>query len=89
MSHASTSTSLFSLIFPREEQRLRIVEHIVALLDDALAQLDDATNSVAARLDALAAQVAGFDADAAAKVQAEADHLRTLAADPANPVPSA
>ena len=59
----------------------------VAAVDDALAQLDEATNDVAADLEALKVQVAGFDSDTAAKIQAAADRLRALAADPENPVP--
>lgn len=60
----------------------------MALLDDALAELNDATNAVAARLEDLADDVAQHDGAAADAVRAQAARLRDLAADPENPVPA-
>lgn len=57
-------------------------------LSDALAELDEATNAVAARLEQLANQLDEFDLNASNAVRAEAARLRTLAADPENPVPA-
>lgn len=57
-------------------------------LSDALAELDEATNAVAARLEQLANQLDEFDLNASNAVRAEAARLRTLAADPENPVPT-
>lgn len=59
----------------------------MALTDEALADLDTATNEVAARLDELADQIETVDAGVAAQIRTRAERLRTLAADPANPVP--
>jgi hypothetical protein len=59
----------------------------MAALDDALAELNDATNAVAARLEDLANDVAQHDGAAADAVRAQAARLRGLAADPQNPVP--
>lgn len=59
----------------------------MALLDDALAELNDATNAVAARLEDVLDDIEQADAGAAAKVRAEVARLRDLAADPENPVP--
>lgn len=56
-------------------------------LSDALVELDEATNAVAARLEALANQLDEFDLNASNAVRAEATRLRSLAADPENPVP--
>lgn len=60
----------------------------MALLDDALAELNDATNAVAARLEDVLDDIEQADAGAAAKVRAEVDRLRALASDPENPVPA-
>jgi uncharacterized membrane-anchored protein len=69
------------------EQTLTELGAKVAAVDDALAQLDTATNEIAADLEALKQQVAQFDGATAAKIQAAADRLKALAADPENPVP--
>lgn len=69
-----------------EVRQLRLEQHM-AQIDDALSALDEATNDIAAELDQLKSQVAGFDSNAAQRIQAAADRLRSLAADPANPVP--
>lgn len=60
----------------------------MSLSETALADLDDATNAVAAELDELRAEVENFDSDLAAKIGAKADRLRALASDPDNPVPA-
>lgn len=59
----------------------------MAQLDDALAELNEATNSVAARLEDVLDDIEQADSNAAGKVRAEVARLRDLAADPANPVP--
>lgn len=81
--------TLFSFLFPREDRRLRLMEHFMSQLSDALAELDDATNAVAARLEQLANELDQLDIDAANSVRVEAARLRTLAVDPDNPVPAA
>lgn len=70
-------------------RRLSALEQRMALSDDALADLDVATNEVAADLDDLKNQLSTADAAVAARITAAADRLRGLAADPANPVPPA
>lgn len=69
------------------EQNIDLLGEFMSKITEALADLDDATNAVAARLDALAGQVAASDQSAADQIKVEADRLRTLAADPNNPVP--
>lgn len=68
----------------------------MANLDDAIAELNEATNLEAAKHDQLAAELATLKArgeppsDAQINaVRASAARLRSLAADPANPVPPA
>lgn len=66
---------------------------IMADLNQAIADLNDATNSIADRVTALSAQLAGNMtpaqvADAQTQLEAIATRLKGLAADPANPVPA-
>lgn len=68
--------------------RLIILEDRMAKTDKALADLDEATNAVAAELEDLRDDVAQYDASLADKITAKAERLRTLAADPALPVPA-
>lgn len=68
-------------------RRLTILEYRMALTDQALADLDAATNEVAAELDELRDLVAGNDAALADRIGAAATRLRGLAVDPDNPVP--
>lgn len=55
--------------------------------ETALQALDAATNEVADELDELRDLIASTDAATAARIQSAADRLRSLAQDPANPVP--
>lgn len=68
--------------------RLDRLEVAMSQVDDVLAALDEATNAVAEDLERLRAEVAGMDADTAAKFVPLVDRLRSLAADPENPVPT-
>jgi hypothetical protein len=68
-------------------QTMTDMEARMAQIAAALAELDSATNEVAAELEALTAQVSNLDADTAARITAAATRLRGLAADPENPVP--
>lgn len=61
----------------------------MALTDQALADLDAATNEVADELDALKNQLSEVDGTVADRITAAAARLRGLAADPDNPVPPA
>lgn len=70
-------------------RRLSNLEYRMALTDQALADLDAATNEVAAELDDLKAQLSGADQAVADRITAAATRLRGLAADPDNPVPPA
>lgn len=65
------------------------LEERMSATEDALRDLDQATNDVAAEVDELRAQVANFDQDTAAKLGVVAERLRGLAADPSQPVPPA
>lgn len=69
--------------------RVTTLEDRMSQIDAALTELNDATNEVAADLDALEAKVAEIDSATAGKIRAAADRLRGLAADPAQPVPPA
>ena len=70
-------------------RRLEQLEYRMALSDQALADLDAATNEVAAELDEVRAQLTNADQAVADRVTAAAARLRGLASDPQNPVPSA
>jgi hypothetical protein len=85
---ATTRLALWVLdeLLPRT-RFARTLEVYMSLTNDALVELDDATNEVAGELEALVAQVAGMDGDTAARINAAATRLRGLAADPENPVP--
>jgi len=61
----------------------------MSAVDDVIAQLDTATNEIAADLAALRDAVAGNDAATAAKFTPLLDRLTALGADPQNPVPPA
>jgi len=67
--------------------RIASLEDRMAKTETALADLNDATNEVATRLDALSARIESTDSETAAQISAAADRLRGLAADPNNPVP--
>lgn len=60
----------------------------MALTDVALDDLNNATNEVAAELDELRGQIGATDAALADRIGAAANRLRSLAADPENPVPT-
>ncbi len=85
---------LFWVRFPREFNEQRKLT--MALKDDVqklIAAMNDATNAIAARIDALKAQIAGgvTPEDATAitdALTAEVAKLQALGADPANPVPT-
>jgi hypothetical protein len=55
--------------------------------DDALRDLDVATNEVAAEIDELRASIANYDSATAERLDAVSARLRGLASDPENPVP--
>lgn len=71
------------------DRRLNQLELRMALTDQALADLNDATNEVAAELDDLRGQLSDADAAVAQRISDAASRLRGLAADPENPVPPA
>ena len=61
-------------------------------LKDLTAKIDDATNKIAAKIDALTQKITNSMtdqevADVKAGLQAEIDKLTALGADPVNPVP--
>ena len=70
-------------------RRISHLEYRMALSDAALADLDAATNEVAAELDQLRGELTGADQAVADRISAAANRLRGLAADPENPVPPA
>lgn len=69
------------------ETRIALLEARMTASETALQALDAATNEVADELDELRDLIASTDAATAARIQSAADRLRSLAQDPANPVP--
>ena len=69
--------------------RLTHMEARMATTEQALADLDAATDEIAAELADLRDDVAQHDADLAAKLGEKVERLRALAKDPENPVPDA
>lgn len=67
--------------------RLTHLEARMAKSEDALAELDVATDEIATELEDLRDDVAQHDAALAAKITEKAARLRGLAKDPENPVP--
>lgn len=69
------------------QARIDALEERMTASETALQALDAATNEVATELEELRDLIASTDAATAARIQAAADRLRGLAADPENPVP--
>lgn len=69
------------------ERRLRQMEVRMTQMDDAVAQLNQATDEIASDLERLRGEVAGGDTAAAERLGPIIDRLRSLGADPENPVP--
>lgn len=67
----------------------RIATQEVALSDttEALAELNQETDALAGRIDAVLASIEGVDDATATELRAVSARLRGLAADPTNPVP--
>jgi hypothetical protein len=86
--------SVFPSVHRKLDAILKGVRNIMALSQqvlDVLAQLDSATNAVAARIQAQITtlqQLHPDDTDIIAALQAEVTTLNGLAANPANPVPA-
>lgn len=70
------------------ETRIASLEERMSLSETALADLDAATNEIATELDELRGEISDTDANLAARIGAAASRLRSLAADPDNPVPN-
>jgi chromosome segregation ATPase len=68
-------------------QKIATMEEHMSQTDDAVAELNTATNDLAARIDAILSNEASLDANTASELRAVRDRLQGLAADPANPVP--
>jgi uncharacterized coiled-coil protein SlyX len=71
------------------DARLTNLEARVAKIDTVIAQINDATNAVAAKLKRIQEQLEAGDMSAIAQLQPIADHLTAMGADPDNPVPPA
>ena len=69
------------------ETRITKLEEHMARLDVIINDLNTATNDIATELDDLRNQITAGDDAAADRLQPIADRLRSLAADPENPVP--
>ena len=68
--------------------RVHKLEHHMSQVDDAVAELNAATNDVADDLERLRTEVTGLDSATADKLTPLVERLRALAADPENPVPA-
>lgn len=64
------------------------LEERMTATEDALRDLDEATNEVAAEIEELRSSVAATDSATADRLGVVAQRLRGLAADPENPVPN-
>lgn len=67
--------------------RLTTLETHMAKIDDVIAQINDATNTIAAKITRIQQAIESGDGGAAARLQPLADQLTALGADLANPVP--
>ena len=84
------SQIVFGWLAQQIEPHLSALTHLetrMSKAEDALVELDAATNEVAAELEAALASGAINDSAIAEKITAAATRLRGLAADPENPVP--
>lgn len=81
-----------------ERRILNLEKLIMATLADIITALNDNTNAVATRIDALVAAVQAtklpdgsmvITADQVASISAVSDHLKQLGANPTNPIPPA
>lgn len=85
--------SVFDKLMSIENHIISLESKIMALsqeVKDAFAKVDAATNLVADRIKALADQIAAGGTDTAeivSQLNAEADRLTSIGADPNNPVP--
>ncbi len=68
-------------------QKITTMEELMSQTEDAIAELNTETNSLADRLDVILARETALDATTAGEIQAVSARLKGLAADPANPVP--
>jgi chromosome segregation ATPase len=68
-------------------QKIATMEERMSQTDDAINELNTATNDLAARIDVILSNEASLDANTASELRAVRDRLQGLAADPANPVP--
>lgn len=71
------------------DTRLTNLETNMARIDAIIAQMNDATNAIAAKITRIQEQLEAGDTTAAAQLQPIADQLTALGADPSNPVPTA
>lgn len=71
------------------EYRTARLESQMSRVDDVIADLNTATDEIANDLEELRSQVSNLDATTAEKFTPLVERLRTLGADPANPVPPA
>ncbi len=69
-------------------QKIHDMEVRMSATEDAIAELNTETNSLADRLDVILARETALDATTAGEIQAVSARLKGLAADPANPVPA-
>lgn len=69
------------------EHRMSRMESKMSRVDDVIADLNTATDEIAADLEALRAQVSNVDAVTAERFTPLVERLRALGADPENPVP--
>lgn len=68
-------------------QKIQQIGATMSDTQDAIVELNTATNDLAARIDVILSNEANLDANTASELRAVRDRLQGLAADPANPVP--
>ena len=92
LSLSTVDRDLLREIVTRLDRIERKVDHMHEEFKKVLKRIDDATNAIAQRIDALAARLEGGltqeeAVDIKAQFEAEADKLEGLGKDPNNPVP--
>lgn len=77
--------TIFVIIISAWSLRMAIRQDVL----DLITAIDDASNKIAARIDALVQASTGLTAEEKAAFKVETDKLNALGADPANPIPPA
>jgi septal ring factor EnvC (AmiA/AmiB activator) len=87
LTNLEAQTTVSTAVLAVLVQKIATLEERMSQTDDAITELNTATNDLAARIDVILSNEASLDANTATELRAVRDRLQGLAADPANPVP--